>query len=408
MTGATAVKRGSGDLAVLGGRPAFGEPLYVGRPNLGVRARFLERVHDILDTAWLTNNGPYVREFERRVAATVGARHCIAMCNGTIALEIAIRALGLTDEVIVPAMTFVATAHALQWQQITPVFADVDPDTYNLDPTAVERMITPGTTGIIGVHLWGRACDTEGLAELAARRGLKLLYDASHAFGCSRRGRMIGTFGAAEIFSFHATKFVNALEGGAIVTNDDELAARVQLMRNFGFAGYDNVIDIGTNGKMNEVAAAAGLTALEGMEGFVRANRENYHAYQKELAPLPGIRMLAFDETEHANYQYIVIEIEQGTAGLGRDDLMRVLHAENVVARRYFYPGCHRMEPYRSTLPQAGRFLPVTERLVERVLCLPTGSSIGAAEIGTVCAIVRLALAHTAEVRRRLRELDEA
>src|SRR5215813_5840173 len=233
------------DLAILGGAPAFTDELYVGRPNIGDHQRFLERVNDLLGRRWLTNNGPYVQEFEKRVADYVGVRHCITMCNATIALEIAIRALNLTGEVIVPSFTFVATPHALQWQEITPVFCDIDPRTHSLDPRQVERMITPRTTGIIGVHLWGQACDTDALEEIASRRNLTLMYDASHAFRCSHNGKMIGNFGRAEVFSFHATKFFNTFEGGAIVTNDDDLATRVKLMKNFGFAGFDNVIYLG-------------------------------------------------------------------------------------------------------------------------------------------------------------------
>ncbi|MEI2422502.1 DegT/DnrJ/EryC1/StrS family aminotransferase, partial [Arthrospira platensis SPKY2] len=174
------------------------------------------------------------------------------MCNGTIALEILIRATELKGEVIVPSFTFIATAHALQWQEITPVFCDIDPKTHTLDPLAVEKMITPRTSGIIGVHVWGQPCNIEALTEIANQHNLKLVFDASHAFGCSYQGTMIGNFGEAEVFSFHATKFVNTFEGGAVVTNNDELAAKIRLMKNFGFAGFDNVIYIGTNGKMDE------------------------------------------------------------------------------------------------------------------------------------------------------------
>jgi len=251
------------DLAIWGNSSAFAKPLYVGRPNIGDRARLHERIDDMLDRRWLTNDGIYVQEFERRVADMLGVRHCIAMCNGTVALEIAIRATGLKGEVIVPSFTFIATAHALQWQEITPVFCDIDLETGNIDPARVEELITPRTTGIIGVHLWGRPCKIEALEEIAQRHGLVLLFDAAHAFACSHRGEMIGRFGNAEVFSFHATKFINAFEGGAVATNDDDLAGNIRLMKNFGFAGFDNVIYIGTNGKMTEVCAAMGLTSIE-------------------------------------------------------------------------------------------------------------------------------------------------
>ena len=168
----------------------------------------------MLDNRWLTNNGPFVREFEGQVARLAGVKHCIATCNGTVALEIAIRAAGLSGEVIVPSFTFIATAHALQWQEITPVFADIDPQTHHLDPRCVEKMITPRTTGIVAVHLWGAPCDIESLSAIASKHGLKLLFDAAHAFGSSYKGRAIGSFGQGEVFSFHATKFINTLEGG--------------------------------------------------------------------------------------------------------------------------------------------------------------------------------------------------
>ena len=179
-----------------------------------------------------------LQEFEQRIAAFLGVKHCVAMCNGTIALEIATRALDLKGEVIVPSYTFIATAHALQWQEITPIFADIDPATHNLDPAAVRRMITPRTTGIIGVHLWGRAVAGQGARRPSpASTTLQLMFDASHGFGCSHGGKLIGSFGECEVFSFHATKFFNTFEGGAVVTNDDALAEKMRLMRNFGFSG---------------------------------------------------------------------------------------------------------------------------------------------------------------------------
>lgn len=395
-------RSGLNDLAIFGGPPAFSEPLHVGRPNVGNREDLLARINDLLDRRWFSNNGPFVQELERRIAAALGVRNCIAMCNGTVALEIAIRALRMSGEVIVPSFTFVATAHALQWQEITPVFCDIDLRTHTLDPNQVERMITPRTTGIIGVHVWGQPCDVEALAAIAARRRLALMYDASHAFGCSKNGRMVGNFGQAEVFSFHATKFFNTFEGGAIVTNDDELAGRIRLMTNFGFAGYDNVIYLGTNGKMSEISAAMGLTGLESLGDFVAVNRRNYHAYERELRGIPGLRLRRYDETEECNYQYVVAEVDEEEAGIGRDLLVRVLHAENVIARRYFYPGCHRMEPYRSFFPHAGLLLPETEQVAARVLVLPTGTSVGEAEIADVCGILRTAVTNGAELTASL------
>ena len=396
------MKKAIGDLAIFGGRPSFDEPLHVGHPNIGDRKRLLERINDLLDRRWLSNDGPFVQEFERRIVDMIGVKNCIAMCSGTVALEIAIRASGLKGEVIIPSFTFIATAHALQWQEITPVFCDIDPATHNIDPHQIERLITPRTSGIVGVHLWGRACDVDALTHIARRRNLKLLFDAAHAFGCSYNGRMVGTFGDAEVFSFHATKFLNSFEGGAVVTNDDELANKIRLMKNFGFWGYDNVIYIGTNGKMNEVAGAMGLTSLEAVEKFIATNYQNYKEYQKELACIPGIRLASYKESEKCNYQYIVLEIDDSVTHIGRDQIQKVLWAENILARRYFYPGCHRMEPYRSYFPHASLLLSNTERLAASVLVLPSGTAVERARIGKISEIVRFTITNAFEVKERL------
>src|ERR1035437_5832062 len=234
------------------------------------------------------------------------------------------------------------------------------------------------------------------------RRNLTLMFDAAHAFGCSYRSRMIGNFGSAEVFSFHATKSFNTFEGGAIVTNDDGLAAKIRLMKNFGFCGYDDIEYIGTNGKMTEVAAAMGLTGLESLDEFIECNRRNYQQYKRELGGLPGVRLLAWNESERCNYQYIVIEVEEQLTEMGRDQLIQALHAENILARRYFYPGCHRMEPYRSFFPHAGLMLPATERVAQRLLVLPTGTTIGESEISGICAVIRLIAANGRALRQRL------
>jgi dTDP-4-amino-4,6-dideoxygalactose transaminase len=395
------------DFAVLGAAPAFAEPLHVGRPNVGDRERLLERIAGAIDSRWLTNDGPLVREFERAVAESLDVPHCIAMCNGTVALEIAIRAAGLHGEVIVPPFTFVATAHALQWQRITPVFCDIDPATHNIDPDRVEELITERTTGILAVHLWGRPAPVDALTEIADRHGLRLLFDAAHAFGCSHGGRMIGGFGDAEVLSFHATKFVNAFEGGAVVTADDELAEVARLMRNHGFADYDLVAHVGTNGKLSEVAAAMGLGSLEASEEFVAANRRNHDCYRRGLAKIEGVELLAYDERERCNWQYAVIVVEED-APLARDELQQVLWAENVRARRYFHPGCHRMEPYRSLFPEAAARLPNTDSVARSVLALPTGTTVGAAEITTITDLISRAMREADRLRGRAGTIPSA
>jgi dTDP-4-amino-4,6-dideoxygalactose transaminase len=396
------------DLALFGGEPVFGETLHVGRPNLGDRAVFLARLEDALDRRWLTNAGRYEQELERRVSELTGVEHCVAVCNATVALDLLGRALGLTGEVVVPSFTFVASAHALLWQGLRPVFCDVDPRTHHLDPRAVESAIGPGTSAILAVHLWGRPCDVGALSAIARRHGLRLLFDAAHALGCSHRGAMIGGFGDAEVFSLHATKVVNAFEGGMIATNDGDLAARLRLMRNFGFADYDRVVCLGTNGKMSEASAAMGLTSLESLEEFVAGNHRNHRAYERGLEGVAGLELVRYDDRERCNWQYVVVEVDEQRAGLDRDGFLRVLQAENVAARRYFFPGVHRMEPYRTIDPDAGARVPNTERLVRRVLCLPTGTAVGEDDVAAVCGLLRFARDHAAEIRLRLAAASEA
>jgi len=398
------MKRNIYDLAILGGEPAFNEKLHVGRPNIGNSESLLRRINDILYRRWLTNNGVYVQEFERRIAEMLDVRNCIAMCNGTVALEITIRAIGLADEVIIPSFTFVATAHSLKWQEITPVFCDIDPNSHNIDPSKIENMITPNTTGIIGVHVWGRPCDIENLSKIAEKHKLKLLFDAAHAFGCSYKGNMIGGFGDAEVFSFHATKFLNTFEGGAVATNNDKLAEKIRLMKNFGFTGQDKVIYIGTNGKMNEISAAMGLSSLEAMDEFISANYDNYKHYALELDAIPGVHLIPYDEKEKSNYQYVALEVDEEITKISRDQIVEIMHGENVIARRYFYPGCHKMEPYRSYYPHAGLLLGNTEKLIKRVMTLPTGTAIGKPEISKICNTLRLVFQKAPEVSRALKK----
>ena len=385
------------ELALFKGPPAFSETLHVGRPNIGNRERLKERLTSVLDRRWLTNNGPLVEEFESEFSRLLGVKHCIAVCNATVGLEIAIRAAGLEGEVIVPSFTFIATAHALRWQQIQPVFCDIDPVTHNIDPSRVEALITPKTSGIIGVHLWGKPCAIDELHEIADRHGLILMFDAAHAVGSRFRGTPIGNFGLAEVFSFHATKVINTFEGGMVATNDDEMARKIRLMNNHGFVGMDRVGNIGTNGKMSEPAAAMGLTSLESLGDFVAKNVSNHRAYAQHLAGIPGIELLEYEETDHNSHQYVVVEVDEARAGLDRDTLLAVLHAENIRARRYFYPGCHRMEPYRSGKHRGG--LANTEELCDRVLCLPTGTAIDAADIATICRIIGTAHRHAQAIK---------
>ncbi|WP_214410579.1 DegT/DnrJ/EryC1/StrS family aminotransferase [Sphaerisporangium fuscum] len=389
------MKHTLGDLAIYGGPPAFTEPLYVGRPNIGDRKHLFDRLEQALDRRWLTNQGPLVREFEERVAALAGTRHCVAMCNATLALQIAARAMGMTGEVIMPSFTFVATPHALSWIGLTPVFCDIDPETHLMDPAHVESLITPATTGILGVHLWGQPCSPDVLPGLARRHGLPLLYDAAHAVGSRWNGRPLATVGDAAVFSFHATKFVNAFEGGALVTDDDELAATARAMHSFGQTGEDQIPYLGTNAKMSEASAAMGLVSLDAMPEIVVRNVLNYERYHSELAGLPGVRVLLYEGGN--NCQYIVMEIDETVTGVGRDTLRAVLATENVRCRSYFAPGCHMMDAYRGSSR-----LPRTEAVSERVLGLPTGTAVSDEDVIRVCQIIRFVVAHGREIAGRV------
>ncbi len=371
----------------------FKYPLHVGAPNIGDRSLFYEYAEAMFDRRWLTNHGEWVLQFEKELQDYLGVKHCIAMCNGTVALEIAIRALGLTGEVIVPSLTFVATAHALQWQGITPVFCDVDPVSLCIDPNEVKRRITSRTTGIIGVHVYGRCCDVDTLEDLAESHQLRLMFDAAHAFGNTCHGKKVGGFGACEVFSFHATKFFNSFEGGAVATNNDELAEKIRFMQNFGFSDMDSVEHIGVNGKMTEVCAAMGLTNLRSIDRFREINGLNHAAYEQGFSEIEGLNIIhgsgeGSPDWQSANKQYVVVGVEPGFP-LSRDELMHRLHSENILVRRYFWPGCHRMEPYSSLQPDARESLPVTEAVLDRILLFPTGSSINPETIRQVLALVK-------------------
>jgi len=380
-------KRTNG-LSGTGGSPLFKRELHVGCPEIGDFRRFLKMAKTIISGRRLTNDGPYVREFEERTAGILGVRHCVAVCSGTMGLELAVRASGLSGEVILPSMTFIATAHALQWQGITPVFCDIDPETLCIDPCQVERLITRKTTGMIGVHLFGRLCQTEALQRIADMHGLKLIFDAAHAFGCSRDQKMAGCFGHAEVLSFHATKFVHSIEGGAVVTNDGALAEKIRLMRNFGFNEDGCVTGLGINGKMNELCAAMGIVSLGNFSKAAEVNRRNYELYQKYLADVPGVELMQYDPQETTNFQYIVVRVNREAAGISRDELLGILNAENILARRYFYPGCHQLEPYRSLPEYSELSLPVSDRLNSELLQLPTGSAVRPRDIKKICGLI--------------------
>jgi len=388
------------DLALFGGQSTFEHIRYVGRPNTGDRDRFFSRLDGALDRRWLTNGGALVTEFEERVATLAGTRHCVATSSCTSALQVLIRAAGLTGEVLMPSMTFAGTAHAVRWLGLEPLFCDVDPDTASLDPELVAAAITPSVSAILGVHLWGRPCAVDELAEIADRHGIPLFFDAAHAVGCTFGGRPVGGFGTAEVLSFHATKVVNAFEGGAIVTDDDALAETLTALRNFGFGPTE--LRAGTNAKMSEASAAMGLTSLEAMAENVAVNRARYETYRDAVADLPGVELVSYDPAETSNYHYLTVLVDEAEAGVGRDVLFDVLRAENVFCQRYFWPACHEREPYRTERPVR---LPHTERLAARVLTLPTGPAMSTEDVLVLCELIRYTISAAPAVLASWRDL---
>lgn len=399
-------ERGWRDLAVFGGRPHFDRPLHVNKPNAADRERLFRRIEGMLDRRWLSD-GVLVREFETEIARVTGTRHCVATCNGTLAIEVTVAAMGLTGEVIVPSFTFMATAQALRWRGLTPVYCDVDPATHNIDPAHAEGMISPRTSAIMGVHLWGNPCDVDALEDVARRHGVRLFFDAAHALG-SRRGPLaVGGFGEAEVFSFQATKFVNSAEGGAVTTDDDQLAQRLRAARDLGFDERDQVVGLGTNAKMSELSAALGLTHLERMDDLVEANRATVARYRDGLAEAAGVALFEGDGTGSSNEQFVVTVIDDAVTGIPRDDILRVLRAENILAQRYFHPGCHRLDPLNGPAGGGGgEALPVTDALARTVLVLPGGASVTEDEVRGVCRTLRLVVEHGAEIGAALREGD--
>jgi len=392
-------KRSMLDLAVFGGLPSFEPPVFVGQPVVQNIPGVLHELGEVLESRRLSNDGPRVRAFEEAVKRVTGTRHCIATDNGTSALQIAARGLQMRGEVIVPAFTFIATPHAFAWQGLDPVFVDVDPQTHTIDVRAVEAAITPRTTAICGVHLWGNPCDVDALSAIAERHGLTLMFDAAHALGCEDdSGRRIGGFGKAEILSFHATKFVSAFEGGAVVTNDPDLAGILRRLRNFGFDSSGNVASLGINAKMSEASAVMGLHSLRHYDSIVAANRRNLQRYRANLQDCSGLEFVTPRDPRASNCQYVVAVADERETRISRDTLLACLHAEGVFAKAYFVPPCHLAEPYRS---RRKRPLPVSEELARLVLCLPTGLAMGDEDVDRVSELIRLILTYGPAIERR-------
>lgn len=347
-------------------------------------------VREVLDSRWFTNDGERVRALERKVAEIHEVEHCVATANGTLALELVLAALDLPPggEVILPAHTFIATAHAVRRAGLRPVFCDIDEKTLTMDPAEAERLVTSKTAAFLPVHVFCRPCDTEAFASLGARYGIPVVYDAAHCFAGRHHGRPFGRDGCAEVLSFHATKVFSTFEGGAVLTNDAKLADRLRRLRNFGFVGEDHVVDWGVNAKMHEISASFGLAALPRLADRIAHKRALHETYRAAFAGARGLHFLVPPPDTEPNYHYAVLLVDEEAFGATRDEVKTRLHASGVFARRYFYPGCHRMAPYADVPPHTPRPLVRTERLLERILCLPTGTEVRPEDASRVSEIV--------------------
>lgn len=358
-------------LALLGGAPAFAEPVYITRPRLPERAVFDGLIDTIFQTRWLTNDGTLVRRLEERLQLRLGTGFCRTFCNGSIALLTALRSLDLRGEVITTPFTFPATVHAIEWAGLTPVFCDVDAATYNLDAACAAELISERSAALLPVHVFGNPCDVAAIDALAQAHGLRVVYDAAHAFGVVHRGRPIGCWGDLSIFSFHATKPFHSAEGGAVVGSDARLFADLGALRNSGIRSEDLVLGVGLNGKLSELHAAMGLAVLDLLDDEIRKRAALAGRYRAQLAGLPGVIFQQVPAQTVPNHAFFTVEIDADRFGCSRDALHLALRAENIVARKYFHPLCSDNEAYRRLPSAQPQRLPNAQRLAARILCLP-------------------------------------
>jgi dTDP-4-amino-4,6-dideoxygalactose transaminase len=367
---------------------AFETPIYVTRPIFPDMQEVVAKLEEIWASRWFTNNGEQHQQLEQALKRLMKVPHLSLFNNGTVALDVANHHLKFSGEVITTPFTFPATPHALQWSGITPVFCDIDPVTLNIDPTRIESLITPKTTGIVGVHVYGIPCDIAGIQQIAESHGLKVMYDAAHAFGVEIDGVGIGNFGDATMFSFHATKLFHTMEGGALAVKSPEAKAEIDLMKNFGIQSEEEVVMPGINGKMTEFQAAVGLVNLNYIEEEIRQRKINTETYLKCLSGINGITCLELPPGVKGSYQYFVIRIHEEEFGRSRDWVYQALKDYNVFTRKYFYPLCSDIPCYRDLPSAQPENLPIAHKAVREVLCLPLYGALTADEITRICELI--------------------
>jgi dTDP-4-amino-4,6-dideoxygalactose transaminase len=347
------------------------KPIYVTQPALPPLEEFMEYLEKIWDSKILTNNGPFHQQFEKELADYLGVKYVSLFTNGTLALVTALQALRITGEVITTPFSFVATTHSLWWNNIKPVFVDIEPDYFTLDPEKIEAAITPQTTAIMPVHVYGNPCKLEAIQKIADTYGLKVIYDAAHAFGVKINGNSILNYGDLSVLSFHATKTFNTIEGGAIICPDEKIKKRIDFLKNFGFADEVTVIEPGINAKMNELQAAYGLVQLKHIDEYIAKRKVIADLYRDKLAGIPGIRFLCDIEGINHSYTYFPMLVDAQIYGRTRDELYEKLKSRNIFGRRYFYPLISQFPTYRGLHSAKPENLPVATKIAEMVICLP-------------------------------------
>ncbi len=347
------------------------KPIYVTQPALPPKDDFMERMKQIWENRILTNNGPFHKQFEKELAEYLGVKYVSLFANGTLALLTALQALDIQGEVITTPYSFVASTHALWWNNIKPVFIDIEPDYCNLDPEKIEAAITPQTTAILPVHVYGNPCQVKRIQEISDKYRLKVIYDACHTFGVNVNGEPVLNFGDLSVMSFHATKVFTTFEGGAIICHNEAMKERIDHLKNFGFDGETSVVGPGINAKMNELQAAMGLLQLKHIDQYIEKRRQISNRYRELLAHIKGISFLEDMPGVTHCYSYFPIFVDESEFGMRRDALYEKLKTNNIFGRRYFYPLISQFPTYRGLASSAPGKLPVAEMITERVICLP-------------------------------------
>jgi len=366
----------------------FENPIYITRPFLPPLKDFCRGLEAIWENRWLTNNGPIVQRFTQELSNFLETDNICLFNNGTLALQIALQGMGISGEVITTPFTFVATTHALFWNKIRPVFVDIEPDYYTVDPEKVEAAITPWTTAILAVHVYGNPCKLDALADIARRHNLRLIYDAAHAFGTKVGNKPIAHFGDLSMFSFHSTKLFHSIEGGMLTFREAGLNDVFHYLKNFGFKNEVEVVMPGTNAKMNEMQALMGMQVLNYLGEIIKKRARITDLYRNRLKEVPGIRLVPLLSSEiRSNHAYMPIEVDEQEFGMSRDALYEKLKEWNVFTRRYFYPlicdyACYRSIPVNDSLT-------VARRVADRILTLPIYDSLELSDVEAICEIIQ-------------------